>query len=486
MWTIKLQNNVYQGIIAANKWNAFLRASERTAITLLDLIFGFLLGAIAGWLIGWRCGAAYKALFEPLILPTFEQVRHWYYMPVTFANWGLYLGGIIGMLIVRLHSQNRLKNHIMTLVERGHTKPGQLAQELNIDKRKIESILTRLSQKQLLPDIDDTNTITISENKERKNTMKNVRTCCLFFLSLFLLTGCLPSLHPLYTKDTIVFDEAILGKWYDNDGGSWSFTKNGENKYDVRVLESDGKEALFEVHLVQLGDHRFIDLYPGDNFDLENTADMYSFNLVPAHTFMKLDLAEPNLLLQWVCLNEIIEDDPNVLQHEELEDGDSILITAKSEDIQQVLIQYLDEVLDGDPAVLRKSLVDFSNVETIFDDQLDGQWESDDGNYVDIISLDNGYDILYSDSERQQSFRGVLYNLNERPILGLYYIADPSGDSVPNMDLAPDVLVMLECDEQQLKTWLIDWDEVEALVSGDPKCSVDLSEPDDVFQRVSE
>jgi hypothetical protein len=340
-------------------------------------------------------------------------------------------------------------------------------------------------QKQLLPDIDDTNTNTISENKERKHTMKNLRTCCLFLLSLFLLTGCLPSLHPLYTEDTIVFDEAILGKWYDNDGGSWSFTKKGENEYGLRVLESDGKEADFKVRLVQLGDHRFIDLYPEDNAAFENTPDIYNCTLVPAHAFMKLDLAEPNLILQWVCLGEIIEDDPNLLQHEKLED-DSILITAKSEDIQRVLIQHLDEVLDGDPGVFRKSPVDFSKVDIIFDDQLDGQWESDDGDYIDILSLDNGYDILFSDSKRQQPFRGVLYNLSERPVLGVYYITDPSADSVPNMDLPPDVLVMLECDEDQLKTWLVKWDDLEAFVAGDSKCRLDLSDPDDVFQRVSE
>ncbi|MHC4949965.1 MAG: hypothetical protein ACYTEU_03100, partial [Planctomycetota bacterium] len=178
--------------------------------------------------------------------------------------------------------------------------------------------------------------------------MKHFNMVCSVLLVVFLY-GCLPSLRPslrpLYTDDTIVFDEALLGKWYSEDVGSWSFIKEGEKGYSVRVVDDDGKEAWFEVHLVQLGEHRFIDLYPGENTAFENTADMYGFNLVPAHTFMKIELSEPNLLLQWVCLNEVIEDDPNLLKHEKFDD-DSILITAKSEDIQRVVLENLDKIIE--------------------------------------------------------------------------------------------------------------------------------------------
>lgn len=305
----------------------------------------------------------------------------------------------------------------------------------------------------------------------------------LLMLVLFLY-GCLPSLslQPLYTDDTIVFDEAILGKWY-GDGGSWSFTKEGNSQYILR--RADLKEANYNVHLVQLGDHHFIDLYPADNKELENIAGTYHQNLVTAHTFMKLDLSEPNLLLQWVSFNDVIADSPEILKHEKYDD-DSILITAAPEDIQKVLIEKLDEVLVGDASVMRKSPVDFSQIDTLFDMNLLGQWESDDGDYLDIIASDNGYDILYSDSQEQQRFKGILYNLNDQPVLGLCVGLDDSKESEAEEHyFQPDFLIQIECDEQQLKTQTIEWDEVEPFMNGSSKYSFEKSDPD-VFLKVSD
>lgn len=316
--------------------------------------------------------------------------------------------------------------------------------------------------------------------------MKSVKMKYGFLGLIVFLCGCLPSLQPLYTDDTIVFDEALLGKWYGEDGGSiWSFTQDGENKYKLRVLEADAKEAKFEVHLVQVGDHRFIDLYPGDDFELKDTPAMFNCNLVAAHTFMKLDLSEPNLSLQWINFGDLLSKEPEILKHEKHGD-EVILITAEPEDIQKALIENLDEVLEGDACVFQKCPVDFSEVDIIFDQEILGQWESDDDDYLDIIALDNEYDILFSDSENQQTFNGVLYNLSDHPVLGLYYISDGSNESGPDMDLPPDILVMIECSNNQLKIQAIEWDEVDKFMNDSSKYCFENSEPDDVFFRVSD
>ena len=304
-------------------------------------------------------------------------------------------------------------------------------------------------------------------------------------LFVVFLYGCLPSLQPLYTDETIVFDEALLGKWYDDSGGSWSFTRGSENQYSLRVYEIDPKEARFEVHLVQIGDHRFIDLFPGQNIDLKNTPDIYHQNLVAAHTFMKLDLSEPNLLLQWVYFGDLIEKEPEILKHEK-QNGDVVLITAETKDMQMALIENLEEVLDGDPGILRKCPVDFSCVNTLFDQNLLGQWESVDGGLLDIIAVEDGYDILFSDCQSLHTVKGVLYDLNGRPVMGLYYIADASKESGPDMDLPPDELFLVECDGHQLKIRGIKWKQVPAFMADSSTCSVERSGPYDVFLRISD
>lgn len=317
--------------------------------------------------------------------------------------------------------------------------------------------------------------------------MKRLTSVYGVLLLVLFLYGCLPSLQPLYTEDTLIFDDQLVGKWYGEDGGSWSFTKEGDKEYRLRVIEVDGKEARFEVHLVQLGQHRFIDLYPGDNMDLENTADMYGFNLVPAHTFMKLELTEPNLLLQWVCLNEAIDDDPNLLKHEKFHD--SILITAKSEDIQRVLLDNLDKVVEEDEgATFRRCPAVFSEDDVVFDETLMGQWESEDELYLDIIGWENGYDILLSgESEKPDELKGVLYALNNRTILGLYYSSHVPKDMEARMQLMPDMLMLIECTEPQLKMHQIKWDQIDAFLKNPSEQFFDdSSEPDCIFQKIAE
>jgi hypothetical protein len=35
---------------------------------------------------------------------------------------------------------------------------------------------------------------------------------------LFLMTGCIPSMHPLYTEQDLIFDSLVVGVWADKDG----------------------------------------------------------------------------------------------------------------------------------------------------------------------------------------------------------------------------------------------------------------------------
>jgi hypothetical protein len=57
--------------------------------------------------------------------------------------------------------------------------------------------------------------------------MKTMNT--ILFLSAFCIVGCVPSLHELYTRETVVYDAALLGDWEGEDT-VWQFAGDPNEK----------------------------------------------------------------------------------------------------------------------------------------------------------------------------------------------------------------------------------------------------------------
>ncbi|MDX1667107.1 MAG: hypothetical protein R3350_07755, partial [Saprospiraceae bacterium] len=111
--------------------------------------------------------------------------------------------------------------------------------------------------------------------------MKKVLQLSVIFL-LSLLSGCIPSLHPLYTADTTVFVGDLIGSWAEEGirqigpdrekapvqadttklPEMWSFGRDKDKRYRLIHRDSEGDLAAFEIHLVKLGEHMFMDFYP--------------------------------------------------------------------------------------------------------------------------------------------------------------------------------------------------------------------------------
>jgi len=121
----------------------------------------------------------------------------------------------------------------------------------------------------------------------------------LFYLLAALLGGCIPvmSLHPLFTEETLVFEEKLLGTWVDDPNNPkeiWEFkrvvdesdstpefkfnrpdepkkayelvfvSKPKPRESDQHFLLSDDKSGAgsFFAHLVKLNNRLFLDVYP--------------------------------------------------------------------------------------------------------------------------------------------------------------------------------------------------------------------------------
>ncbi|MDD5458291.1 MAG: hypothetical protein PHF37_02730 [Phycisphaerae bacterium] len=165
----------------------------------------------------------------------------------------------------------------------------------------------------------------------------------IFAAILISLAGCLPSLHPLYTKDTTIFDPNILGTWKESDN-TWKFEKSTSKDSYKLLLRMGKEESEFDAHLVKIGNKLFLDFFPGEPDINEN--DFYTFHLVPTHTFARVYDIDPNLVIGFMDSEKIVKmlkTDPNLIKHEFPEDYDGVVLTASTQELQKFAAKYADD-----------------------------------------------------------------------------------------------------------------------------------------------
>ena len=172
--------------------------------------------------------------------------------------------------------------------------------------------------------------------------MKKLSIACVL---LSFVVGCIPSLHEIYTKDTLIYDANLVGTWKGdpNSEDAWIFEKADPNSgsYKVTFIEN-GKPGKFDAHLCKIGSVRYLDLYPQDPNLPYN--DFYKMHLLPVHTFMKVESISPTLSLRMMKPDELaqkLKAEPNLVKHEK--GKDSILLTASPKELQKFLIAVANE-----------------------------------------------------------------------------------------------------------------------------------------------
>ncbi|UCE48694.1 MAG: hypothetical protein JSW47_00825 [Phycisphaerales bacterium] len=177
----------------------------------------------------------------------------------------------------------------------------------------------------------------------------------LFYVLAGLMGGCVPvvSLHPLYTKENVVFDKKLLGTWVDdpNKGEvTWQFKSVDEPKkaYNLVFTDDKGLKGSFVAHLVKLGDDLFLDIFPSKmpwDLDDPNESD-WPYNallLIPMHTFVKIDSVDPKLEMRLMLetqLKKLLEENPDAIAHVVVEDRP--VLTASTKELQAFVLKYAD------------------------------------------------------------------------------------------------------------------------------------------------
>jgi len=178
----------------------------------------------------------------------------------------------------------------------------------------------------------------------------------LFYLLAALLGGCIPvmSLHPLYTKEDVMFEEKLLGTWMDDPNNPetiWQFSNvnKQEKKYKFTFADKEGQKGLFVAHLVKLQNRLFMDVYPSEppwNEEDPNKIE-WSYNtlfFIPSHTFIKINGLRPKLKLQLTDddeLKKLLKENPNAIEHISTED--KLVLTASTQKLQAFVLKYADD-----------------------------------------------------------------------------------------------------------------------------------------------
>jgi hypothetical protein len=179
---------------------------------------------------------------------------------------------------------------------------------------------------------------------------------------LLCFVGCVPSLHELYTEDTVVYDPAILGHW-QQDETTWAISGDPNAKsYTIVIVEQDDKrgtlESKLDGRLVELDGKRYLDIFPNKDVTL-NVGNWFQAGLLRAHLFLKQDLKDGTLQLAAMnpeTFKKLVEQKPDIVKHEETQD--TIVLTASPKELQAFIKKYgATEKFFGDPMELKPKMI---------------------------------------------------------------------------------------------------------------------------------
>ncbi len=204
-----------------------------------------------------------------------------------------------------------------------------------------------------------------------------------FYCLAVLLAGCVPvvSLHPLFTKDTIVFEEKLLGTWAEDSNQpqiTWEFAPLEENAaerlpaemreaiqkcYRVNVIDDKGRKGSFAACLVKLQDKLFLDVLPDQFPSAERDAEQMklaynAFFFVPVHTFVRVSAIGDQLKIRLTddeAFKKLLTAQPKAVRFDRIDDRP--VLTAATADLQAFFAKYADDerLFPSDLTLTRKT-----------------------------------------------------------------------------------------------------------------------------------
>jgi hypothetical protein len=207
--------------------------------------------------------------------------------------------------------------------------------------------------------------------------MKKMFLLTAYIVLLVMLSGCLTTLHPIFTEKDLVYKPELNGKWKTQNGSDTGWAEitplvnepsielpgkasSIKNKgYLIRYKEEDGDvSGQYIAFLARIGTHLYFDYYPVPLEKDKKADEFYMQHFVKMHTPYRVDIRKNGNFelsqLEGGYLDKLIEEKKIRINHEINSDGDAI-ITASTAELQQYILKYGD-----DPEALRSEKTIFS------------------------------------------------------------------------------------------------------------------------------
>jgi len=169
--------------------------------------------------------------------------------------------------------------------------------------------------------------------------MKELKILCYLILIMLFLTGCVASIEPFYTEETVINMPELYGKWLKlNEDGTpviehpWEFEEN-----EVLTFDDQGREGVLKVTYFKINQNVFIDSYVSH---LPEVNEYTEVHLYPLHRVSKVELENNRLTIKHLNLGwfqNYIKENPSswIVKNES-----SLVLNASPEDWVKFLEEY--------------------------------------------------------------------------------------------------------------------------------------------------
>ena len=195
--------------------------------------------------------------------------------------------------------------------------------------------------------------------------MKKIALTTAFALLLIFLSGCLTTLHPIFTEKDLAYDSKLIGAWdTENEGKKGKViisnlaTENSlelpgnisaikQQGYFIIYKDENGKTSdQYIAFLARIGKHLYFDYYPADKKEDRKLDEFFGVHFVKMHTSYRVEFLKDGSFelsqLDGSYVKSLIDEKKIRISHETDAD-DNTIITASTKELQQYLLKYGDE-----------------------------------------------------------------------------------------------------------------------------------------------